>query len=70
MRKKPLPAFAVLQVPTAQNNQYATVAYLGEPYSVTFHNIQNCEMNLCCIRHQVSGNLLQLQQKSNTHNTG
>ena len=60
--RKSLSAFAIFHVPTAQNNQYAKVAYLGEAYSATFHNIQNCKiMNLCCVSHQVCGNLLQLQ---------
>ena len=48
VQRKPLPAFAVFQVPTAQNNQYTKVAYFrvacskllqlyfGVAYSATF----------------------------------
>lgn len=37
VRRKPVPAFAVLQVPTAQNNQYTTRAYFGVAYPEPLH---------------------------------
>lgn len=35
-QRKPLPALAVSQVPTTQNNQYPQETYLGLAYSTTF----------------------------------
>ena len=41
VQRKPLPAFAVVQVPTAQNNQCNKAAYFGVARSATFQSKPN-----------------------------
>ena len=43
VERKPLPAFAVFQVPIAQNNQYAKVTY----FEVTYSAILHCHFRPC-----------------------
>lgn len=47
-QRKPLPTSALLQVVTAQNDQYAKPDRFGDAYSFIFLNLQNCKViNLC-----------------------